>query len=200
MLNTADEPDNIEFVSYHDINDDSKYEFVGNHKEVKGDRLYNYSQMWNECQKIAEGPLYMYQADDIQFLTKGWDTKVKEVFDKSKDKIEFVYFNDQHQSPHFACIYCIHKNWVDTVGYLTPPYFSSHRPDNWVNDVARHIDRRVYLEDVIIKHIFINTDQTHLDYVKRKEEDSPYKIYADMRNQRKRDRLRLLKFIKNYGS
>lgn len=200
MLNTADEPDDIEFVSYHDKDDLSVYDYVGNHKEVISDRLYNYSQMWNECQKIATGPYFMYQADDILFETKGWDTKIKDSFNKVNDKILFVCFNDQVHSEGRACIYCVHKNWVDAVGYLTPPYFSSHLPDNWVNDVAKGVGRRLYLKDILIRHNFINDDATHTEYVKRRADEPPWEIYKKKKKERKHDIELLQKFIKNYGA
>jgi hypothetical protein len=199
MLNTASEPNDIEFVSYHDKDDTSIYEYVGNHKEVVGDRLYKYAQMWNECQKVAKGELYLYTADDILFLTKGWDKQIKDAFAKSKDKILFVHFNDRRDSPNHACIFCVHKNWVDAVGYLVPPYFSSHLLDTWVNNVAKTIERRFYLEDVIISHDYIDTDDTHKDYVKRHSEDPPWKIYKEKKEERLRDIKLLQEFISNYG-
>lgn len=200
MLETSSDPDDIEFVSYHDKDDESKYEYVGNHKEVIGDRLYNYSQMWNECQKVAEGPLYLYQADDIFFETKGWDVKVKQVFESYEDKIVFVCFNDHRHHSNDACIFCVHKNWVDTLGYLTPPYFSSHLPDNWVNDIAKGVGRRVRLGDVFIRHHWISDDETHISYVKRRADDPPWEIYNKTKRERKRDIQKLKDFIKNYGS
>jgi len=195
MLETADNPNDLEFVSYHDLDDPAVYEYVGNHKEVIGERLYNYSQMWNECAKIATGDLYLYQADDIQFQTKGWDTKVKEAFNEYPDKILFVFFNDQRHPSSQACIYCVHKNWIDAVGYLTPPFFSSHLPDNWVNNVAKGVNRRKYLEDVLIRHIYIDTDQTHKDYVKRHTDDPPWDIFWEKRHERQRDIQKLLDYI-----
>lgn len=201
MLETASNPDDIEFVSYHDKDDTSKYEYVGRHKEVTGDRLYNYSQMWNECQKIAEGPLYLYQADDIFFETKGWDTRVKEVFENYyKDKIVSVSFNDRRHHVNNSCIFCVHKNWVDTLGYLTPSCLSSHCVDNWVNDIAKGVGRRVRLEDVFIKHHWISDDETHISYVKRRAEDPPWEIYKRTRGERSLAIQKLKNFIKNYGT
>src|SRR3989344_1734753 len=88
VLENAAEPNDIEFISYHDKDDKSVYEYVGNHTEIIGDRIIQ-SQMFNECQKIAAGPVFMWTCDDIYFVTKGWDTIIKETFNNSKDKIIF---------------------------------------------------------------------------------------------------------------
>src|SRR3989344_4010932 len=93
VLENAAEPDDIEFISYHDKDDTSIYEYVGNHKEIIGERIIQ-SAMFNECHKIATGPIYMFMVDDMIFDTKGWDKSVKEVFDRSSDKIIFVFPSD----------------------------------------------------------------------------------------------------------
>ena len=91
VLENATEPDDIEFIVYRDDDDESVYEYIGNHKEIVGERIIQ-SQMYNECYKIATGSIYMFLPDDMLFCTKDWDTYVKEAFDKSVDKIIFVYF------------------------------------------------------------------------------------------------------------
>ena len=38
----------------------------------------------------------------------------------------------------------LHRNWVETVGYFVPPYFSSDFNDTWLNEVADMIGRKIY--------------------------------------------------------
>jgi hypothetical protein len=197
MLNNADNPNDIEFVSYHDDDDDSVYEYVGNHREITGPRLPFYSQCWNDCAKIATGDIYLYNSDDIQFVSKGWDTEIKDAFDKSKDKIIFVYFNDKRHVSSYGCIYCVHKNWIDTVGYLTPGFFSSHYPDNWMNALARRIDRKVRLDNVKLKLQGLE-DKTHKEYLERREKESPRGIYQAHKPQLLEDARKLKQFISDY--
>ena len=136
VLDNASEPNDIEFVSYRDNDDPSIYEYFGNHKEVSGNRI-NHSQTFNECYKIAVGPIYMFATDDMVFYTKEWDKHVKEAFDQSVDKIIFVYANNKYTRSSFGTVGFLHKNWIDTVGYFTPPYFAAWYTDHWINDVAK---------------------------------------------------------------
>ncbi len=200
VLNTVSNPNDIEFVAYRDDDDESIYEYLGNHKEIKGKRIYPNAAM-NECQKAATGPIYLFMPDDIIFQTKGWDERVKEAFDKSADKIIFVYFND-HRSitgPNYGAIGCLHKNWVDTVGYIFHPDIC-RRGDVWVNQVANNIKRKVYISEVEFSDMNITNDKTHMEYTAEVERTNPLKQYRAMKAQRQRDTGVLLDFIKNHAN
>ncbi len=164
VLDNAFDPDNIEFVVYRDNDDTSVYEHVGNYKEVVGDRIIQ-SQMYNECLKAAEGPIYMFAADDIIFYTKDWDKSVKEAFDNSADKIIFVH--PRGRNDNFGSVGFLHKNWIDTVGYFLPPYFTAGKSDRWINYIADKISKRVCLEQVKMRHLGAGDDKTHIEYLKR---------------------------------
>ncbi|MCX6701730.1 MAG: hypothetical protein NTX96_00855 [Candidatus Zambryskibacteria bacterium] len=194
-LSTAFDPNDIEFVTYHDNDDISVYNYIGNHKEVVGDRIL-LSQMHNECQKMATGPIYMYAMDDLIFYTKGWDKRVKEIFDKSVDKILLVHFNDGYFGSKLAIVGFLHKNWIDTVGYFLPPYFGACYVDNWVTDIAVKINRKVYLESIMAKHVEVLNDKTHTEYLKKKGDAKI--IYNSKEWERERDAQLLQNFIDQY--
>lgn len=163
----ADHPENIEFVTYHDVDDRTEYYYVGNHKEVFGPRSIDIFAMANECQKVATGPIYMFTADDFYFESNHWDTKILDVFDKYDDKIVLVCPEGKYwKNWRFSPVGFLHKNWVDTVGYLLPQYDGGQAADRWVNELARSINRRVRLEDVIITHENVK-DQLHHEKNKR---------------------------------
>lgn len=196
-LENAFEPNDIEFVSYHDKDDDSVYEYVGNHKEVVGERMLQ-SATFNECQKIAKGPIFMFMVDDMVFETKGWDTIVRETFEASNDKILFAYPNDGigHHAG-FGVVGFMHKNWIDTVGYFLPPYFAAQRADNWINALAGRIGRRVCLEHVSLKHTSLFEDKSPAE--KEKMNNAKRIYYSKERHdERERDAMRLQSFIDNY--
>ncbi len=152
-LNLSDNPDNIEFISYHDADDTSTYEYVGNHKEITGERNIGIFKMANECQKIATGPIYMYTADDFYFETKGWDTEVMKVFDRYDDKIVLVCPDGRWwKNWRIGVIGFVHQNWVDTLGYLLPPYDGGQAADRWLNELATSVNRRVRLLSVVMGH------------------------------------------------
>jgi len=148
-LDMASDKDNIEFVRYKDTDDKTQYEYLGNYKEVVKDRTPEIFQMWNECQKAATGPIYMYISDDFVLTSKDWDKEVIEEFDKIPDKIAVLEVDNGKflwDKYGFSGLGFVHKNWVDTVGYLFPNYFYPNNADKWVNDLAVMIGRRVRLK------------------------------------------------------
>jgi hypothetical protein len=198
-LETADNPADIEFVSYHDNDDASVYEYVGNHKEVVGERvgviLGNIAS-----QKIATGPIYMYGADDMIFKTKGWDTRVKEAFDQYPDKIVLVCpDNDNWRTWKFGVTGFIHKNWVDTVGHFLNPHPDAQSGDQWLNELSTKINRRVHLLDVIVEHINVR-DRVHREKNRRGREQQYTKRYylPEMAEMRSKEAKQLQDFIDNF--
>lgn len=211
-LDNAADPNDIEFVTYRDDDDFAVYEYFGKHQEMVGKRIVQ-SQMYNECYKIATGPIYMFAADDIVFYTKDWDKSVKKAFDQSADKIIFVYPNDKYARSSFGVVGFLHKNWIDTVGYFLPPYFAASYADHWINDIATKIDRRVFLRSAVIKEVGVKEDtiyigmnekteqihdKTHLEYAQKRQETNGRETYFSKEIERVRDAQLLQKFIKNF--
>jgi len=147
-LETATNSEDIEFVSYHD--DDVPYEYVGNHKEVRGETK-NLNQMINACQKKATGDIYMFTCDDFLFLSNDWDTYIHRTFDAYDDKIVFVApDNTDWKRWGFGVVGFLHKNWIDTVGFM--PEELGEATDRWINEVALMVGRRTKLDDVLVHH------------------------------------------------
>ena len=195
VLENASNLNDIEFVVYRDNDDESAYEYVGNHKEIRGERLYA-DPTYNMCQKVATGPIYMFVPDDIIFETKDWDEQVKNVFDKFADKIIAVYFDN---GTGFAFgVGCLHKNWIDTVGYFLNPDLC-RRGDVWISRIAKNLNRRVFLRRVVYKDQNITEDQTHAEYLMEYERTNCYEQYHKMRPIRSRDQALLQTFIDNYN-
>lgn len=161
VLNNASNPNEIEFVIYHDEDDESKYEHIGNFKEIIGKRSDPHSAA-NECQKLATGPIYYFGADDFIFQHADWDKKVMDAFEQYPDKILFVYPNNHWHRSNFGNVGFIHKNWIDTVGYFMRPDLV-RRGDCWINDVARRINRFFYINGFGVQNLNIKTDETHAD-------------------------------------
>jgi hypothetical protein len=195
-LELADKPDNIEFVSYHDLDDDSVYEYMGNHLEVYGDRELEIFKMANECQRRAKGPIYMFTADDFYFETKGWDTEVEKAFEQYEDRIVLVCPDGKYwKNWRISVIGFLHKNWIDAVGYLLPPYDGGQAADRWINYMAVALDRRVRLT---IKVTHTNTkDDVHREKNKRCLKQAWSKKFwsAEMEEQRKKDTELLKQYI-----
>ena len=185
IKDTADRPNCVEIVFYIDEDDteseDKFWELRATPGSLRMDAVIDkrilMAQTWNECYKIAIGPLYHHCADDIRFRTKGWDSRILEEFDKVSDKILFVYGMDGIQNERIGTHGFLHKNWMDTVGYFLPPYFSSDYCDLWLTTVAKKIGRARYRKDLYIEHMHpcvgkSEIDETHRERMARGTRDN----------------------------
>ena len=112
-------------------------------------------------------------------------------FRQSKDKILFVGGQDGFHAPekNFLTHGFLHRNWVETVGYFVPPYFSSDFNDTWLNEVADMIGRKIYMKDLMIEHMHPLAgkhfwDRTHQERLERHRLDKPQDLYAGRRQRR----------------
>lgn len=116
--------------------------------EIGPDRSPAFS--WNVLAEKATCDILFLMGDDGEFVTKDWDLKIVEEFNKFPDKIACVYpLNgsvSKHKNPHF----CLHKNWVNTLGYFVPPQFWHWYVDTWTANIAKKLNRYCLLEDVLV--------------------------------------------------
>jgi hypothetical protein len=109
----------------------------------------------------------MLMGDDVQVQTEHWDQLIVDQFNKYDDKILMVVPNDGRwkgtkkfkldkptlwldedlPAAHFA----VHKNWINTLGYLAPPFFWHWHVDSYTQKVARKLNRCLYLPTVLFK-------------------------------------------------
>lgn len=125
------------------------------------------SYLWTRAWGLASGDIAMLCGDDSVFRTRGWDTAVEAEFAKIPDRIAMIYtdtgkrnnFND-----HEPCNPFVSREWIDAVGYFTPPGFQGWFSDVWVWCLAAEIGRAVYLPDILIDHVRLRgSDDTYRD-------------------------------------
>lgn len=193
----------VEFVFYVDVDDDSSVDVIqrSGSKIVSGERVV-LSEMWNRCWDVARFDVAMHCGDDIVFRTDAWDTRVLETFERYPDRIALVHGRDgfQHPTRGVATHSFLHRNWVETVGYFVPPYFSSDYNDTWLTEVAEALGRRVYVRQVFTEHMHPAAgkgewDQTHQDRLKRHRQDNVDQLYLDLADKRAQDVRKLQDFI-----
>lgn len=147
------------------------------------------SQLWNDLIPFALGDVLMMGGDDIAFSTPGWDALVREAL--PEDLITVVHGNDL--SPNSATIGThpfVSREWVETLGYLTPPYFESDYVDLWLCEVADALGRRVYLPDVVIEHLHPGFGKAEWDSTYQERVDRAAgmeKVWADTAPKRVED-------------
>lgn len=199
---TADDPDDIEFIVILDIDGGAYQTFasITNLKFFSTERTL-LSKYWNMAYEQAVGPIYMHCADDIVFHTKGWDTKVKDAFRQYPDRIVLVYGDDgdPNEEKNFGTHSFLHKNWVDALGYFVPPYFSSDFNDTWLNELADAIGRKVKI-DIFTEHMHFafrkgELDLTHAERLVRHWKDNTPAIYEAKAAERAADVEKLRKVM-----
>ena len=126
--------------------------------QIGPDRSPGYS--WNKLAEECSGEILFLMGDDATFETQNWVEKVEKAFNQFPDKIACVYpyvpGMKKSNNPHF----CVHKNWVNTLGYFVPPHFWHWYVDTWTRTVAKSVGRYVCLEDFPLPIILDPADDT----------------------------------------
>lgn len=182
-LATADDPEMIEVIVLTDHDDPASAGYISDRNNgFWGARWVHLgqsrdhgklSQKWNECWTAASGAIGWQGNDDVFFRTTGWDVLVREAFDALPDRIAFVHGRDGHPEHDgvFGTLGFLSREWVDAVGYFTPPYFTANFGDTWLNAVASLVGRRVYLEDVLTEHLHHSFGKSAYDQTYRERDE-----------------------------
>lgn len=199
---TAHAPENLEFVIRLDDDDPTtvhphltQYREQSSVKLLTGPRT-TLSAYWNECWRVARGPIFAQMGDDIVFRTQNWDQMVLDAFDAVPDKIALVHGDDGGSNgKNFATHGFLHRHWTDTLGYFTAPYFSSDFGDSWLMDLAERVGRRRYIE-MLTDHLHPvhgkgEWDQTHQERLARHSADRPQDLFEQKTPERVRDAIKL---------
>jgi hypothetical protein len=109
-------------------------------------------RLWNECFAHSYGEILQVASDDLVYRTKDWDLAVYSAFEECSDKMLLVYGKDGGMNERLATHPFLHREWVHTVGYLTPPYALVYGNDDWIFLMAKELGRTKYLPDVFIEH------------------------------------------------
>jgi len=203
VLNTADNPENIEFIVYVD-EDDSSYDKWNCPKQVKIKKGIRKNLSQCHDYQRATGSIYFIGGDDAIFHTKGWDSKVLAEFEKYPDKILLVYGDDGNPEDNGnATMPFIHKNWTKAVGRCLPPYFSGDFSDTWLTYLADGVGRKVKI-DIYTEHIHPafgkrEQDQTDKDKWEKHFRDNMPQKYLDTKPERDIEITKLKKFIEEFN-
>jgi hypothetical protein len=159
----------VEFLFYLNEDDPTLEEY----KDIIEEKYYTIGPnqstcfSWNQLAQRASHDIVMLMGDDVHVKTQDWDIKIKEQFDKFDDKILMVVPSDGRikgsgkynesklglwpdkslPAAHFA----VHKNWINTLGYLAPPFFWHFYVDTYTQKLARKINRCLFLPTVVFK-------------------------------------------------
>lgn len=203
VKNTAHNYNDIEIIFFIDEDDTATVDIVKTlsckYYLNKLDSGIIFSDMWNHLLPLSEGDIFLTAGDDICFKTQNWDLLVLEEFNKSKDKILLVGTDDGIQHGNFAVHPFVHRNWVNTLGYILPPYFKYWYADNWLTDVAKGVGRFKYMPNILIQHVhkLTGNDETYLKNERHISEAT--QVWHKTANLRNEDIKKLLNFIENFN-
>ena len=171
LVDTANETAkyNTEFLFY--LNDDDPS--LAGYKDLLSPELYEVGPnqstcySWNQLACKSKNDVVMLMGDDVRVQTKNWDQLIIDEFNKFDDKILMVVPSDgrkkgsgrHHDSlpclwtdkPLPAAHFAVHKNWINKVGYLAPPFFWHFYVDTYTQKLARKLNRCMFLPTVTFK-------------------------------------------------
>lgn len=199
----------IEILIY--LNDDDPkladyYRLIDNRYLITGpDRSPVYS--WNRLAEQAKYDILFLMGDDAWFETPNWAIKLAQVFEQYPDRIAFVYPSvaglkwaggelTADHCPHF----CLHKNWVRTVGYFVPPHFWHWYCDTWVREIAKRIGRIHRVEDVSVPLLVDFPDETEARKDRLSNRERDHWLWPHTQRWLQSDAEALLRFINNSSS
>jgi hypothetical protein len=155
------------------------------------------SYSWNLLAELAKYDIFFLVGDDVCFQTDNWVEKITNAFEKYPDKIVCVYPRapsvSKYKSPHF----CLHRNWINTLGFFLPPHFYHWYVDTWISEVAMKLGRFHLIADfeLPIENIKDNTSSSYHNSWMRKKDDYIWKISERYRDA---DVQSLKKFIQKF--
>lgn len=164
MVNTAKSTSNskVEILVYVNDDDPTLDEYKSlikkKHLVIGPDRSPAYS--WNMLAEQSVYDILFLIGDDASFNTLGWDTIIANEFNKIPDKIACVYPRTKGLSSRKNNHFCLHKNWINCLGYFVPPQFWHWYVDTWTRSIAEKLNRYIRLDNIDLDIIKNPKDET----------------------------------------
>ena len=201
MINSAKETAGIPIEIKLYLNDDdpllTQYTDNINSSEYIIGPNQSTSYSWNLMAENAKYDIIFLVGDDCQFITPNWGTMITNAFDEYDDKIVCVYPRapsvSRYKSPHF----CLHKNWITTLGYFLPPQFYHWYVDTWILEIAQQLRRHHLIADFELPIEVVKdkvTNDYHSSWMRRKDDW----MWERRGRHRDADVATLKNFIENY--
>lgn len=102
---------------------------------------------WNIIAEKCVGDVLYMCNDDLVFLAKHWDERLRKETDKYPDGIYCMFFNDSIWHGRKCTFIMVGRRWYETLGYFTPTIFEGLYNDTWVEDIAKRAGRLIYISD-----------------------------------------------------
>ena len=115
------------------------------------------SYLWNQLSFIAKGDLFTLIGDDVEIITKSWDTIIENAAKVHQDKIFVITVNDgrkdRPQGQNMRCPHpTVHREWAKTLGYFVPPFYMHRYLDAYTQKLALELKRFIELPQITFEH------------------------------------------------
>jgi hypothetical protein len=170
LVSTAADPSGVEVIVRCDEDDDGAVSYLRNRAItwraqvaesafIVGPRLKGYATLGtfiNEAARLARAELLLVVNDDVEFHTKGWDTRLVQVAQQYPDGIFDLAVDTVLNNAN--CVFpCQSRRQVELLGG-----FYDERviyPDIWLRDVLQPFGRVVRVPEVVINHCWKGQSQ-----------------------------------------
>ena len=106
---------------------------------------------YNRCTRASNADLYVLGADEMPFISPGWDVELERRAEAFSDGIGMVTVQHPYDNPLPASI-AITRKLVARMGHFMPPFFPFWWHDTWSDEIGRMIGRYVPSEARVEHH------------------------------------------------
>ena len=121
------------------------------------------SDMWNKIYEKCDDEIVMISGDDAIMRSSHWDSIIDSVFSQVPDKICLVYGKDGIHDQKFAAQFFLHRQWIETAGYIFPKYYTADWADTWVFEVSKILQRALFVPDIFLEHMHWSVGKSEVD-------------------------------------
>ena len=212
LFTNASDPNQIEVIVYLDLDDSCTKEYIEYFlelntrytnpiKSIIGPKLV-LSDYNNKLLQLASSDIFMNLGDDMRCRTQNWDIGIINAINKYPDNINFVYVDDGYWGPNLATHQVLHRNYVDCLGYFSPPFFDFGYADTWMFQVAQKVGRIEFLP-ILFEHMHYSIgkgefDQTYQDKLDKNQNDIYGELFRSTQYLRTQDVKKLQSYIKSF--
>ena len=212
LFTNASNPNQIEVIVYFDLDDshipeciayfnDLSSRYINPIKTIIGPKLV-LSDYNNKLLQIASSDIFMNLGDDMRCRTKVDKINAIQIIEKYPDNINFVYVDDGYWGPNLATHQVLHRNYVDCLGYFSPPFFDFGYADTWMFQVAQKVGRIEFLP-ILFEHMHYSIgkgefDQTYQDKLDKNQNDIYGELFRSTEYLRDQDVKKLKIYIESF--
>jgi hypothetical protein len=201
IVDTADNPEDLEIVIQVHKDDPASHNFDHPRLKIKTfvfDESHTSATKRKFILDHTSGEILSGILDDFIIHTKGWDTKIKEIYAGIPDMIALVGVNDLMFKSSLFTIPILSRRAVEIVGYDVHPAYQYYRVDDHIHhtyDILRRLghDRIIYREDIVFEHNHYKLINGKRVYEKALTDNADHDgaCYCLLEGQRKIDALKL---------